>query len=249
MKSMVRKTLLQMEGLQTKQAVYTGAITSASVGTRAYGQWYIGSTSDMQTYLGVVNNDDKKYYLRQLDHDVWFSNATNATLRVRIYKIRPRRCIDSTAGPFNVMPLNAPALNIPGIDPTTGSEFRRLYKITKRITRIVPQQGTFLVKDRFYSAAGKVITGEVEGSSLYVFTPMSRIFLVFAETQAIDDTATGVNTSTGVAKLNYIDTEKYTYYVDTAANDPNTSATTGLATTGTFQLFTDVQKVTEGTDT
>lgn len=247
--SSVRNTILKMKGLQTRQTVTPSYIVGSN-GVSAYGYWYNGQPSAIQSMTGMTSGSDEKVYLRTMSTKIIVANGTNVRLIVRMYKCVSRK---NTSGDFwgtvndDVLPVTTSTM--PYTDTTTSTGFRRYWKITKRKVKYLDVGSCFTLGMKKFWRGGKPISGDVEANTgITAVRGFTQVWLILADTIPMEDVASGLTVGTGVPKLNVIQTRKVTYYLD-EDNDPSSTATSGVSVVvGNYRTYTDVTLVNEATD-
>lgn len=244
--SKVRNMLLKMEGLQTRQYL---ASSSAAAPAGQSGTFVVplGDNATLASMSPVPQNSDQKAFLRQMEVKTTMSNGTNCQLIVRMYKLRCRKnCNVSING---LLIDGAPAYNFPYSDPTTSNGLRRYFHIVKRYRRKLDVGDSMQFTMRRFWRGGRQVTGDVEITNNFFYTPLTMLMFVCVDTVPLEDTAAALAVGTGAVKANYVNATKYTYYVDTGDNDPVSTLTDGISAVTTTNLFTDVSKQQEAVDT
>lgn len=240
----VRNTILKMEGLQTRQILTSGAALGTTTGAGCV-VFPIGDNGGLVNLAPIPVGTPQKAYLRSMENRIICSNGTNVQLHIRMYKLQ---CRKNTVYTLNqLLPDGAPAYTNSYIDPTTSVNMRRYFKIVKRMRKKLDVGDSFSFTARRFWRGGRQITGEIEVTSGYVYTPLSIIWLVCADTIPLEDGAVLTQVSNGTAKLNWVSTQKYTYYID-QTNSPTSTAQDNIQAISNPQVFTDVTAHMQTTD-
>lgn len=225
--SRVKEITLKLTALQTFQNVDVEQVQS-EFGNRTYVTLAAGSSEQLRSWGIVVGDSPRKIYVRSLSNDTTFTNANNFPVRMTTYQLQPRENIDQAMDTM----LNdaAPSPRTAYMDPTTSALFRRYFDITARDDQFISAGKAALVKFSKFFQTPKLITGDVEGDTGYIYSPVAALMLVFFD--ACPCTVKQPN-ETGARlprmTLNYVGHQKITYYVDESAL-PDSSLSTDIIT-------------------
>lgn len=235
---MVKNTIQKMAGLQTRQYVYPYGLQVNNGTAAALITTSVGVSGDFTTNWGVVTLDsDEKVMLRSMAMKCYYTNNTNVPVFMWYWKVVPRKLTNLDLVQFLVD--GHTGFNLAYVDPTSGTAFRRYFKIIKRGCRTIQAgQCTMLKHSRFWKS-GKAVSGDVEGKQQFTPGVSCSYFCKFA-TIPCDDSAAGVATVTGELTINQIVWKQVTY-TNIEDNDPSV-AVSGSVTTLPAKIFTDAME-------
>lgn len=147
----------------------------------------------------------------------------------------------------SILGSDGPSPRVAYIDPTTGAEFRRYFDIVGRDMQIIKSGGTGTVKLSKYFDSPRLVSGDIEGSKEYIYTPFTGIMLCFFEAlpcRRLDVSAAIVP----AIDISFAAVHKITYYIDDRAlpiSDKDTNSSTVLVDSN---IFTSVYNRPAGND-
>lgn len=218
MRAAINKNENKKLALKTNQATAVSPITTFGLaGTlQAFPMW---GPSQLLASGIFSSGTDAKVAVRSMQQTILITNQSNAWVHLRIAKVKCRKLLTTLFSPLVFLTgVGAyPAINHPWGDFTTGTTFRRYFKILSNKRKIIRPGGIKTLHRKLFKPNGKMFSGQVEGNNAITAYPGMYVTYIMFVTMPYCERAPvdGITTDVGSIETTcaVVHEQKITYHL------------------------------------